>query len=76
ESGIFEGINHGIYSVSGENLTLLKRLLGTNFDTLNTVKINGKQRQEFLNMLLHYFELHLGNFKNPKSLQVLNEVFH
>lgn len=76
ESGIFEGINHGIYSVSGENLTLLKRLLGTNFDTLNTVKINGKQRQEFLNMLLYYFELHLGNFKNPKSLQVLNEVFH
>lgn len=76
ESGIFEASNHGIYSISGENLTLLKQLLGTNFDALITVKINAKQRQEFLNMLLYYFELHLGSFKKPKSLQVLNEVFH
>ncbi|WP_178990962.1 DNA repair protein RecO [Winogradskyella schleiferi] len=76
ESGIFEASNHGIYSISGENLTLLKCLLGTNFDALNEVKINAKQRQEFLNLLLHYFELHLGSFKKPKSLQVLNEVFH
>tara|TARA_R110002049_G_scaffold285529_2_gene466444 strand:+ start:816 stop:1535 length:720 start_codon:yes stop_codon:yes gene_type:complete len=76
ESGVFEATNHGIYSVSGENLTLLKRLLGTNFDALNSIKINAKQRQEFLNMLLYYFELHLGSFKNPKSLQVLNDVFH
>lgn len=76
ETGIFEASNHGIYSISGENLTLLKRLLGTNFDGLKSVKINAKQRQEFLNMLLYYFELHLGSFKKPKSLQVLNEVFH
>ncbi|MAX69883.1 MAG: DNA repair protein RecO [Flavobacteriaceae bacterium] len=76
ETGVFENTNSGIYSISGENLTLLKRLLGINFDALNTIKINGKQRQEFLNMLLYYFELHLGGFKKPKSLQVLNEVFH
>ncbi|WP_431108419.1 DNA repair protein RecO [Winogradskyella poriferorum] len=76
ESGIFESSNHGIYSLSGENLTLLKQLLGTNFDALQSIKINAKQRQEFLNMLLHYFELHLDGFKKPKSLQVLNEVFH
>ena len=76
ESGIFELSNHGVYSVSGENLTLLKRLLGTNFDNLNLVKIKANQRQEFLNILLYYFELHLGSFKKPKSLQVLNDVFH
>jgi DNA repair protein RecO (recombination protein O) len=76
ESGVFEASNNGIYSISGENLTLLKRLLGTNFDALDSVKINAKQRQEFLNMLLYYFELHLGSFKKPKSLQVLNDVFH
>lgn len=75
ESGIFEAANHGVYSISGENLTLLKRLLGINFDGLNTIKISARQRQEFLNLLLYYFELHLGSFKKPKSLQVLNEVF-
>lgn len=76
ESGVFEVNNNGIYSISGHNLTLLKRLLGINFDGLLTVKINAKQRHEFLNMLLYYFELHLEGFKKPKSLQVLNEVFH
>jgi DNA repair protein RecO (recombination protein O) len=75
ESGVFEASNNGVYSISGENLTLLKQLLGINFDALNEVKINAKQRQEFLNMLLYYFELHLGSFKKPKSLQVLNDVF-
>lgn len=76
ESGVFEMSSQSRYSVSGENLVLLKRLLGTNFDALVEVKINAKQRQAFLNMLLLYFELHLGSFKKPKSLQVLNEVFH
>ncbi|EDP71060.1 DNA repair protein [Flavobacteriales bacterium ALC-1] len=76
ESGVFEASNQGIHSIFGANLTLLKRLLGTNFDALDSIKINAKQRHEFLNMLLYYFELHLGNFKKPKSLQVLNDVFH
>jgi len=76
KSGVFEVSDQGMYSISGKNLTLLKRLLGINFDALDIIKINANQRQEFLNMLLFYFELHLGSFKKPKSLQVLNDVFH
>ena len=66
----------GKLSIFGENLLLLKHMLGINYDALYLVKINAKQRREFLNMLLHYFELHLEGFKKPKSLQVLNDVFH
>ncbi|WP_187388262.1 DNA repair protein RecO [Seonamhaeicola marinus] len=62
--------------ISGDNLTLLKQLLGTTFDDLSLVKINSKQRQSFLNMILLYFELHLGNFKRPKSLEIFNQVFN
>jgi DNA repair protein RecO (recombination protein O) len=76
QSGVFEHSDNGIYSISGTNLTLLKRLLGTNFDDLGQLKIKSEQRQSFLNMLLFYFELHLEGFKKPKSLQVLNDVFH
>ena len=76
ESGVFESDNKGKHSIFGENLLLLKHMLGINFDALYLVKINAKQRREFLNMLLHYFELHLEGFKKPKSLQVLNDVFH
>lgn len=74
--GKFETKHLDIYTITGENLTLLKTLLGTKFDALSEVKINSKQRQSFLNMMLQYFELHLGSFKTPKSLQVFNQVFN
>tara|TARA_R110002050_G_scaffold94765_1_gene197055 strand:+ start:34819 stop:35538 length:720 start_codon:yes stop_codon:yes gene_type:complete len=73
--GKFEKQEQSKYSITGENLTLLKQLLGTTFDALSLVKVNGKQRQSFLNMILLYFELHLGSFRTPKSLQVFNQVF-
>ncbi|MCF7559723.1 DNA repair protein RecO [Sabulilitoribacter multivorans] len=74
--GKFEAKQSSKYSISGENLILLKTLLGTTFDALNSVKINSKQRQSFLNMMLLYFQLHLGTFKIPKSLQIFNQVFN
>ena len=76
KTGVFEAFEAGIYTISGENLVLLKHLLGINFDALQSVKINSQQRRLFLNMLLFYFELHLSDFRKPKSLQVLNDVFH
>jgi len=73
--GKFELKPSSKYSISGHNLTLLKTLLGTTFDALHTIKINAKQRQVFLSMVLLYYELHLGSFKPPRSLQILNQVF-
>ena len=75
-NGLFESKKQEIYSISGENLTVLKQLLGINFDELDSIKLNSKQRQSFLTMLLLYFELHLGSFKKPKSLQIFNQVFN
>ncbi|MFL1012454.1 DNA repair protein RecO [Flavisericum labens] len=75
QEGRFELKPSNKYSFDGDNLILLKNLLGTTFDTLNNIKINVRQRQAFLAMILKYYELHLGSFKNPKSLQILNQVF-
>lgn len=75
EDGKFQQEQQSKYSISGENLTLLKRLLGTTFDALESIAINAKQRHAFLSLILVYFELHLGTFKKPKSLQIFNEVF-
>jgi len=63
-------------TIAGEDLNLLKQLLETTFDGLHQVKINARQRQSFLNMILLYFELHLGSFKTPKSLKIFNQVFN
>ncbi len=76
KEGRFEPNQYGDYSISSDNLMLLKQLLGTPFDALQEVKINSKQRQSFLNMLLLYFELHLGSFKPPKSLEIFSQVFN
>jgi len=76
EEGCFQAENAGKLSISGENLILLKQLLGTTFDALPTIKINAKERQSFLRVILRYFELHLANFNTPKSLKVLNQVFN
>jgi len=76
EDGSFQIKDYGKHSISGENLTLLKNLLGIKFDALYTIKINAQKRQSFLNMILLYFELHLGSFRTPKSLQIFNQVFN
>lgn len=76
KEGKFELKQLGDYTISNENLNLLKQLLVTKFEHLQELKINSKQRQSFLNMMLLYFEMHLGSFKPPKSLQILNQVFN
>ncbi|MGB3607579.1 MAG: DNA repair protein RecO [Psychroserpens sp.] len=75
-NGLFEAHKKETYSISGENLSILKQLLGITFDALEDIKLNSKQRQSFLAMLLIYFELHLGSFRKPKSLQIFNQVFN
>lgn len=62
--------------VLGENLNYFKRFLGINFDTISTIKMNKKQRQELLKTIILYYELHLHGFRKPKSLAILNEVFN
>jgi DNA repair protein RecO (recombination protein O) len=74
--GKFENKKTNIYTVSGENIILLKHLLGTNFDELDAIKINSKQRQSFLKMMLMYFELQLEGFKKPQSMQIFNQIFN
>lgn len=75
KSGSFELKPQTPYTVSGENLVFLKQLLNMKFDTLNSLKLHSSQRNSLLNMLLFYFELHLADFRKPKSLEVLHQVF-
>jgi DNA repair protein RecO (recombination protein O) len=75
EDGKFQNQKTNLYCISGDQLTQFKQLLGINFDALNSINISSKKRQELLNMILLYFELHLGSLKKPRSLQVLNQVF-
>jgi DNA repair protein RecO (recombination protein O) len=76
EEGKFQFKKTGVFCVSGNNLVLLKHLLGIKFDESKSLVINSIQKREFLNMILLYFKLHLDGFKQPKSVTILNQVFN
>ncbi|WP_420570960.1 DNA repair protein RecO [Kordia sp.] len=61
--------------ITGENLTCFKQLLGIKFDEQNTIKLSSYRRNEILAILIQYFKLHLQGFRQPKSMEVLHEVF-
>jgi len=61
--------------LTGENLSFFKTFLGINFDAIHNVKMNKSNRQDLLQSLVMYYELHLQGFRKPRSLAVLNEVF-
>lgn len=61
--------------ITGKNLTCFKQLLGIKFDEQNTIKLSSYRRNEILAILIQYFKLHLQGFRQPKSMEVLHEVF-
>ena len=61
--------------IHGNNIYQFKKLLGIHFDTIENVSFNKEERQVVLQIIIQYFKLHLGSFRNPKSLQVLETVF-
>ncbi|TVZ56214.1 DNA replication and repair protein RecO [Lutibacter sp. Hel_I_33_5] len=73
--GRFTDATHEKLIITGNNLTLLKKLLGINFDAIEKVSFSKHERQQILQMIIRYFELHLDGFKSPKSLDILKVVF-
>jgi len=83
KSDLFFNLQEGKFSfhkpianyISGENLTLLKSIIGINFDTISKIELNAKSRQVLLDILIQYFTLHLPDFRKPKSLAILQTIF-
>lgn len=74
--GVFQDIKTNSYCIQGQNLVVLKQLLGLEFETLQYVKLSQINRNNFLEMMLLYYQLHIESFKKPKSLAVLHEIFN
>ena len=73
--GIFTNDLHEKEIALGDEIIQLKKLLGINFDAIDSINFSKAQRQSLLKILIRYFELHLEGFKNPRSLGVLEAVF-
>ena len=73
--GIFQNHNSNPHCIKGGAVEELKVFLGTTFDESVHIKLSKDTRIEIIEVLLLYFKLHLFEFKQPKSLAILNEIF-
>ena len=73
--GNFSDSIHEKNVISNNDFHQFKKLLGIIFDNLEKVAYSKDERQLVLQVIIHYFKLHLGSFRDPKSLQVLETVF-
>lgn len=76
QEGVFQTEDPLNISPERTNILLLKQFLGTHFDALQEIKMSKTERSNFLEMLLTYYMCHIDTFRKPKSLPVLNEIFH
>ncbi|MEK9604209.1 MAG: DNA repair protein RecO [Flavobacteriaceae bacterium] len=75
ESGCFCSSSPSKHFIEGDLLMAFKKLLGTDFDTLDRCVIDNSLRIKVLNVLIDYFNLHLPNFGKIKSIDILHEIF-
>jgi DNA repair protein RecO (recombination protein O) len=65
---------HGNYA--GEEISdMLARIFCSSYDNLSNISLNGRLRNEILDILVRYYSLHLPALKKLNSLEVLKEVF-
>ena len=64
---------HGFY-IKGEETAVLPKLLRMNLRNMHCFRLNRQQRNRILDVLTLYYQLHVPEFRNPKSLSVLREV--
>lgn len=77
-------LNEGVFtndaflgpSLQGEDLVLFKNVLGIKFDIAHELSLNVNSRQRLLEIIIEYYKLHLVNFRQPKSIEVLKNLFN
>lgn len=75
ENGFFTNSNSSINMLKADETVLFKKLLEINFTENSKNTFNQPQRSLLLEILVKYYQIHTNNFKKPKSLQVLHELF-
>ena len=75
ENGSFEDEKPIGLHAGGESIKLIISLLGMKFDDCFLLKVSQTQKHEILKVLLGYIEYHVQGFKQPKSLDILHQVF-
>ncbi len=63
------------FCLNADYSSILKQLICMDANDYQNLNVDKHQRRKMLEILLHYYELHIENFKIPKSFDVLKRVF-
>lgn len=74
-NGVSTNDYHSGFLIGNEELELFKKIIRLNFFTQKAPEFNQSERKNLLEIIIRYFELHIGDFRRPKSLEVLYRVF-
>lgn len=75
EEGMFSHFDESKHSISGQELTLFKEIIASEYVHLQHIKANRFERNTLLNSILKYYEWHFPGFRKTKSLEVLQVLF-
>ena len=77
KEGFFtESFHADAFSLSTEESALFEKLMTIDLNTISEFKLNYVSRKKLLYALLRYYELHITNFVEPKSLGVLETLLN
>lgn len=65
---------HGFF-LKGEETEMLPKLLRMNFRNMRHFNLTRQQRNRILDIVTTYYKLHVPEFRNLRSLDVLREIF-
>jgi DNA repair protein RecO (recombination protein O) len=71
-------LNHPLSQIyiKEPELTNFIKVMTSDYNSILTLEIKAHQRAELLERILQYMSLHIPSFKKPKSMVVLQELFH
>lgn len=72
--GVFQNNTTNPYCVSNEATALLASVLG-NLENIHSLPMRKSTRKDFLTLLLTYYQLHVEGFRQPRSLEILEQLF-
>lgn len=64
--------NHYINRIESNSLALLSRI---NYENMHLFEFSRQDRINIINRMLEYYRIHLSNFQELKSLDILHELF-
>ena len=73
--GNFQEKNTNNYCLEGNYIEEFKHFFVVDLESLGTIKLSKKTRQNILELLLGYYSFHVQGYQKPKSLAVLAQLF-